>query len=129
MSQSLFLALVDINNDSGLLDRSQSISTIGYSCIAIFFAVFVGAVVVVVGWLNGFRRYNGGIPIVGSCSAAISAACYRPNDDSSTSLLPVQWGQAYVDSTSNIGHCSLSSFEVTAPEEGSSYAGERTKED
>lgn len=90
MSQSLFLALVDIIDDNGQLGSGQSISTVGYSCIAIFFAIIVGVVAVTAGLLNGFRRYDPGIPIVGSCSAAISAACYRPKDDTSASLLELQ---------------------------------------
>ena len=129
MSQSLFLALVDIMDDTGKPDASDSISTVGYSCIAIFFAIIVGVVAVTAGVLNGFRRYNPGIPLVGSCSAAISAACHRPNDDSSASLLPLKWGCLDADSRSRTGHCSLSSFDVTSPEEGHFYAGQKQKED
>jgi hypothetical protein len=128
MSQSLFLALVDVIDDAGELDDSNSISTVGYSCIAIFFAILVGVVAVSAGVLNGFRRYNAGIPLVGSCSAAISAACHRPNDDSSASLLPLKWGCVHADNGNDIGHCSLSSFEVTVPEDGHFYAG-KDKED
>lgn len=123
MSQSLFLALVDVINDTGELDDSNSISTVGYSCIAIFFSIMVGVVAVTGGVLNGFRRYNAGIPLVGSCSAAISAACHRPSDDSSASLLPLQWGCVDADKGGDIQHCSLSSFEITAPKDGHFYAG------
>ena len=129
MSQSLFLALVDVIDDAGQLNESDSISTVGYSCIAIFFAVLVGAIAVTVGLLNGFRRYNAGIPLVGSCSAAISAACHRPSDDTSASLLPLRWGCVDADSGRDVGHCCLSSFEVTAPEAGFYYAGEGKKKD
>jgi hypothetical protein len=59
-------------------------------CIAVFFAILVGVVAVTAGVINGFRRYNVGIPLVGSCSAAISAACHRPGEDSSASLLPLK---------------------------------------
>lgn len=129
MSQSLFLALVDVVDSNGELDDSNSISTVGYSCIPIFFAIIVGVVAVTAGVLNGFRRYNASIPLVGSCSAAISAACHRPSDDSSASQLPLKWGCINTDSGNNIGHCSLSSFEVTAPEDGLFYAGKQSKED
>lgn len=129
MSQSLFLALVDITDDTGQPDDGDSISTVGYSCIAIFFAIIVGVVAVTAGVLNGFRRYNPGIPLVGSCSAAISAACHRPNDDSSASLLPLQWGCVDTDSGNNTGHCCLTSFDVTSPENGHFYTGKEEKED
>jgi hypothetical protein len=128
MSQSLFLALVDIIDDTGELDDSVSISTVGYSCIAIFFAIIVGVVAVTAGVANGFRRYNAGIPLVGSCSAAISAACHRPSNDSSASLLPLKWGCVDADTGKDVRHCSLSSFEVAAPEDGRFYAG-KDKED
>ena len=123
MSQSLFLALVDVIGDDGVLDPSDSISTVGYSCIAIFFAIIVGVVAVTAGLANGFRRYNSGIPLVGSCSAAISAACHRPFDDSSASLLPLKWGYVDEDKGMDVGHCCLSSFDVIAPEDGRFYAG------
>jgi hypothetical protein len=128
MSQSLFLALVDVIDDTGELDDGNSISTVGYSCIAIFFAIIVGVIAVTAGVANGFRRYNAGIPLVGSCSAAISAACHRPSDDPSASLLPLKWGCADADTGNDIGHCSLSSFDVTSPETGLFYAG-KDKED
>ena len=129
MSQSLFLALVDIIDDTGELDTENSISTVGYSCIAIFFGIIVGVVAVTTGILNGFRRYRSGIPLVGSCSAAISAACHRPNDDPSASALPLRWGCVDANSGKDISHCCLSSFEVTAPEDGYFYAGKTEKKD
>lgn len=33
------------------------------------------------------------MPLASSCSAAISAACHRPEDDSAAHLLPVVWGK------------------------------------
>lgn len=42
--------------------------------------------------VNGFRTYPPGMPLIGSCSAAISAACQRPSEDKEAHLLPVQWG-------------------------------------
>ena len=129
MSQSLFLARVDIRNDSGEPDGNDSISTVGYSCIAIFFAIIVGVVAVTAGVLIGFRRYDSGIPLVGSCSAAISAACHRPSDDSSASLLPLRWGCIDADSGQDTGHCCLTSFEVTSPVKRRFYAGISEKED
>jgi len=32
------------------------------------------------------------MPLVATCSAAISAACHRPEQDVDAHLLPVQWG-------------------------------------
>lgn len=127
MSQSLFLALITVYDDTGLLDQDNSISTVGYSCIAIFFALILGSVAVLGGIVNGFRRYDDGIPLVGSCSAAISAACHRPCVDAMAYVRPVMWGVMDADGDggmgSEVGHCCFSSFEVGKPVKGHLYAG------
>lgn len=40
------------------------------------------------------RKYKkeGAMPLASTCSAAISAACHRPDADREAHLLPVQWG-------------------------------------
>jgi hypothetical protein len=124
MSQSLFLALVTVYDHNGEQDQSASISTVGYSCIAIFCALILGSIAVLGGIANGFRRYDDGIPLVGSCSAAISAACHRPMEDSTAYLKAVMWGVVKDNQNGDqIGHCSISSFEVEKPVVGSLYAG------
>lgn len=122
MSQSLFLAYVDIFDEDGT--RSwESLSTVGYSCIAIFFSVILGTIAVIAGILNGFRRYDAGMPLVGSCSAAISAACHQPRNDQTASVLPVKWGVVEPRVGGGHGHCSFTSLEVTPPIAGEFYAG------
>jgi hypothetical protein len=132
MSQSLFLALVTVYDDTGVMDPENSISTVGYSCIAIFFALILGTVAVLGGIANGFRRYDGGIPLVGSCSAAISAACHRPSVDAMAYARPVMWGVMDADEDagrgSEVGHCCFSSFEVGRPVKGNLYAGVKRKQ-
>jgi hypothetical protein len=131
MSQSLFLALVTVYDDTGIMDPYSSISTVGYSCIAIFCALILGSVAVLGGLVNGFRRYDGGIPLVGSCSAAISAACHRPSVDTMAYVRPVVWGVIDMDENecrgSEVGHCCFSSFEVGKPVKGHLYAGMKGK--
>lgn len=136
MSQSLFLSSVDVFTSLGTLS-SQSILSVGYSCIAIIFAIIVGCVAVTAGIANGFRLYNAGIPLVGSCSAAISAACHRPKDDRDASLEAVKWGAGDMDGDGEVdergerrvGHCCLTSFEVSSPVPGELYAGIKRKSD
>jgi hypothetical protein len=132
MSQSLFLALVNVYDDTGVMDAESSISTVGYSCIAIFCALVLGSAAVLGGILNGFRRYDDGIPLVGSCSAAISAACHRPSVDAMAHMRPVMWGVMDADDDeegrgSEVGHCCFSSFEVGKPVKGHLYAGVKRK--
>ena len=126
ISQSIFLARVTVLDDTGVEDPNESISTCGYSNIAIIFVIILGSVVVLVGLAHGFRKYQDGMPLAGCCSAAISAACHPPEEDNDASVKAVLWGvvdEAAGDDTGcAVGHCSFTSFEVTAPVEGQLYA-------
>ena len=81
VSQSLFLARVDVYDLNDVLDASQSVSTCGYSIIAVILAVILGTVILVFAVATGFRRYPQGMPLARGCSAAISAACHPPEKD------------------------------------------------
>jgi hypothetical protein len=50
---------------------------------------------------------------VGSCSAAISAACHPLGDEADVALVPVKWGVVGVDK--GVGHCALSGRHVSPP--------------
>lgn len=118
VSQSLFLANVSYYNDERESDTTNSISTIGYSCIAIITFIFFGGILILLGLLNGFRWHQG-MPLAGSCSAAISAACHRPEEDIDAAVKPVMWG--VVSSENGFGHCCFTSFEVSPPVQGERY--------
>ena len=126
VSQSIFLARVTVL-DSLKLENS-SISTCGYSLMALIFAVILGSIIVLVGIAYGFRKTSGGIPLVGSCSGAISAACHPPAADVNASSKRVMWGAVAAvninDSDDRVGHCCFTSFEVEAPIVGRLYAGQ-----
>ena len=132
VSQSIFIARVEYYNN-GTLDENAipqdhdpledpyaAFSTLGYSCIAIITVIALGGIVVIIGILHGFRKYKPGMPLAGSCSAAISAACHRPNEDVDAPYKPVMWGA--IESKDPIGHCCFTSFEVTKPVKGQVYA-------
>ena len=123
VSQSLFLARV-AGFDDGVEDTYNSLSTVGYSCVAIITVIILGAIVIVIGILNGFRKYRPGMPLVGSCSAAISAACHRPKEDIDAATLPVLWGAVNGREEGAVGHCCFTSFEASPPVKGESYAGQ-----
>lgn len=105
--------------DQGEEDNFASYSTVGYSCIAIITVIILVAILVLLAILNGFRRYKSGISLVGSCSAAISAACHPPKEDHDAADKPLMWG--VVNSKNGIGHCCFTSFEATPPVEGERY--------
>ena len=124
VSQSLFLARVASFDSDGVEDMEYTISTMGYSCIAIITVIILGSIVVALGILNGFRKYRPGMPLVGSCSAAISAACHRPWDDVDAATLPVLWGAVSGKEEGGPGHCCFTSFDTSPPVEGEVYAGQ-----
>jgi hypothetical protein len=109
---------------NGQLNPDMSFTSPGYSLIGIFFCLIAGGVITIAPILTGFRRYSGGIPLVGNCSAAISAACHPPPDDKDAAESLLQWGVVNADDSSQeVKHCCFTSFDVTLPVEGKYYAG------
>ena len=123
VSQSIFLARVTVFNTAGE-ELPDSISTCGYSCIAIIAVIIVGFAALVFGNVNGFRKYPKGMPLVSSCSAAISTACHPLTNDTDASVLPLMWGVVKTDGS--VGHCCFTSFEILPSkeaEEGANVGG------
>jgi hypothetical protein len=77
------------------------------------FLVGIGWLVFIAGVGMGLRRYRVGMPLVGSCSAAISAACHPAADEPEVALVPVKWGVVSV--ADGVGHCALSRSYVSPP--------------
>ena len=74
----------------------------------------------------GFVPLRSGTLLVGSCSAAMSAACHLSAIDKGRGdeivLEKLMWG--VVESRSDgVGHCSFSDEAVDKPQEGELYAG------
>lgn len=126
VSQSIFLARVNVVDSQNLEVVDAGLSTCGYSPIAIIFAIILGSVIVLVGIANGLRKARVGMPLVGSCSAAISAACHPPKEDVDASLKRVMWG-IVAEGSSNTSDCSFTSFKVEAPVVGTLYADRLTQ--
>jgi hypothetical protein len=120
-SQSIFLAVVTHYNELGHLVNAFAVATCGFSPMAMMFTLCVGGCVVIGVVALGFRRLSSGIPLVSCCSAAIAAACHGSELDASTK--PLQWGVLPgSEDVNGVGHCCLSSGEVTEPELGKKYA-------
>jgi hypothetical protein len=123
-SQSLFLVQIIVMKDvhPRSVDNTRFISTCGYSPIAIILTTIIGCVIVLGGTGLAWCWYPAGIPLAGSCSAVISAACHPAKGDDNAALLPVQWGaEKEVEDNDVVGHCSFTSHEVTQPEVGKLY--------
>lgn len=131
-SQSLFLARITFYNENGSADENQSASTCGYSPIAIIVFLIACGVALLSVIAMSFRKYKPGMPLARSCSAAISAACHRPETDEHASTKPVMWGvvshEFDEDLGKTLGHCCFTSLEVKPPVEGSLYGNRGSKE-
>lgn len=77
------------------------------------------------------RRFKSGMPVAGSCSLAISAACHRLSpskkgdyerleEQLGDETLPLKWG-VEKGFEGEGGHCTFSSDEVFFPEDGCAY--------
>jgi hypothetical protein len=125
-SQSIFkvqIVLVDLHTRQ-IFDQ---ISTCGYSPVAIILTTIVGFIIAASGVIISRFWYPAGMPLASSCSAAISAACHAPPEESGASLLPVQWGAVTHGKVGDngeepIGHCCFSSLPVEVPIPGRLYA-------
>ncbi|KAL4885232.1 hypothetical protein BJY04DRAFT_205441 [Aspergillus karnatakaensis] len=149
ISQSLFLVGIEAYSLLWSRDRERDLVTCGYNPVAVVSSMAVAGVLFGgLVWM-GFRGMPGGaggMPVAGSCSLAIAAACqprYDPNlgsgdgegqdggkkvgvslsgpedGESMMAVLPLRWGAVAV--SGEIGHCTFTSEDVEVPEEGRMY--------
>ena len=123
-SQSLFFARVDISNPFGR-NTLEPINAVGYSCIAIIFALMLGIFALLAAAGMGYRKFAAEITTVGDCSAAISAACHASGEDSDEITgKNLRWGDVGVLPNMVVRHLTFSSEEgVKKPVFGAAYAG------
>ncbi|KAF2399477.1 hypothetical protein EJ06DRAFT_538344 [Trichodelitschia bisporula] len=125
ISQSLFLVSIEYwrSGDGGLItDRKLSLITCGYSPVAmlatLIVSIFIAAAIIVL----GRRRLASGMPVAGSCSAAIAAACQpEPEGQGDAVWSKIRWGA--LPSEGSVGHCTFSENEVEVPRDGELYQG------
>ncbi|KAF6828995.1 hypothetical protein CMUS01_08354 [Colletotrichum musicola] len=90
-------------------------SPLGALCVLVVLVLMWGFLIV-----SARRRLRFGVmPVAGSCSAAISAACHPESDGGKIWWETLRWG--VVDSSA-VGHCSFSSKPVSAPVRGQVYS-------
>lgn len=76
ISQSIFLAVISRYDSDGSLGNVFQIATCGFSPIGIIFLLIVGGCILLCLIGLSFISLDSSMPLVGSCSAAISAACH-----------------------------------------------------
>lgn len=137
ISRSLFLVSIQAYSADMKRNPSGDVYNCVFSPVAIVSGLSVGGTMFLSLIGLSFRRFASAIPVAGSCSLSIAAAChpkYDPNQDGESmensmvesedgdkdmAYLPVQWGATSVDGP--IGHCRFTSGDVYPPEEGKKY--------
>ena len=124
VSQSIFLAVVAEYGTDGDIYNSVAVATCGFSPFAMICVLIAGGIIIIFAIGLGYRCFDGSTPLVGSCSAAISAACHAPPWDTNVSTHAIQWGSvSEMTSPGGVGHCCFSSSSVSEPVPGQQYAG------
>lgn len=134
ISQSIFLINVRIFQPNNELLRHSTdvfpgasssgvITACGYSPLAIVCAVSVGTLMLLTLLFLSSQNLKPGMPIVGSNSFAISAACHPPKEDKDAAFKSLLWGAVSHQEGELPGHCCLTSLEVEKPRCGNLYAG------
>jgi len=95
-------------------------TSLGYSPRAIITVIVFGSLALLSLIAVSFIKYRPGIPLVGSCSIAISATCHGQKNGKEAAVEKVGWGVLSVG-TDGVGHCGLSKDELSAPVKGAMY--------
>jgi hypothetical protein len=92
LSLTFFLVLSQRRDPGQNVISSPDVGQVGFSLFGLFLTLVIGVSAFLVLAGLALRPLRGEMPIAGSCSMAISAACHPPEDDSQASGETVIWG-------------------------------------
>lgn len=133
ISQSIFLVFLEMYRDwvteSGTgggtgIDGGVPVmgtTTCGWSPAGVISGIVIGIAMIIILVISGSRRLGSCMPVAGSCSAAIAAACHLMPYKETACEEPLQWGATVHEQGGKEGHCSFSSGEVEPPKPGMLY--------
>jgi len=132
VSQSIFLIAIDFYDAFGNPaarpppgNIAWDYKTLGYSPAGAIAVLVLGGLLVISIVAAGYIPYKRGMPLAGSCSMAISAACHpieQVGDGENIAEKKLQWGVVSTG-VDGIGHCSFSAEEVGVVVAGKIYGG------
>lgn len=97
------------------------VSTCGYSPIAIVFSIILGSLITLITIGGSLKRMEPATPLVGTCSAVVSAACHGPAADEYAALGKLKWGVLSDNNEWGWNHCCITSWGVEKPQLGRWY--------
>ncbi|KAF1982525.1 hypothetical protein K402DRAFT_340141 [Aulographum hederae CBS 113979] len=120
ISQSLFLVVVQAYQSDFYRRENYDIVTCGYSPIAIIFSISLAGLMLVVLIALGYFRLKSAMPVAGSCSVMIAAACHPAGwEGADIAGKKLMWG--VIDVEDGVRRCGFSGGEVGTPEVGKTY--------
>jgi hypothetical protein len=123
-SQSIFVVNIQ-ESGSGPppTDRASQSLTVGYSPIALLTTVIFALCTLLLNLLLGLKHLSSAMPIAGTCSLAIAAACH-PDTDAGEEMAKkeLKWGAVRGLNNRGVGHCTFTSDDVEYPVAGTLYA-------
>ncbi|KIW28239.1 uncharacterized protein PV07_07918 [Cladophialophora immunda] len=122
VSRSLFMVRINVFGWDGKEQPERDISACGYSPLAILIVILVLVLSLVVMLLAGMQKLAPGIPVCGTNSLAIAAACHHSDEgDPDVSCKPLRWGVTKLAEKDLPGHCSVTDEDVCKPVSGLKY--------
>ena len=93
----------------------------GWSPLAVLL-VICGGVLMIAGAIGmGRRKYQPGMPLRGTNTAVIAAACHVAGGEENIERKKLKWGVVGKYDNDGTGHCAFSSGEPDFPQEGVAY--------
>lgn len=92
VSQSIFLARINVFDMYGVEQPTELINACEYSGMALVYVISLGAVMMITVWSASFRKLNPTLLMALSCSAAVMVACHPLPDKIGAAPLPLKYG-------------------------------------
>jgi len=117
--------MIEISDPLGKQTPAIVMSGVGYSSISIIFVLMLGIFALLTATGMGYKNFAAETTTVGSCSAAISAACHVWGTDPEEIVGDnLRWGDVGIVPTLGVRHLAFSSEDgVRKPVFGEFYAG------
>jgi hypothetical protein len=111
----------DYRSYYGMIDREIELYLCGWSPLAVLLVICGGLLMIAWAIGMGQRKYQPGMPLGGTNSAVIAAACHMAGEEGNIEYKKVKWGVVGEYDTDDTGHCAFSSEEPAFPQEGVAY--------